>query len=51
MSVESSVVLAGPRPSFRELFTPKLITILSEGYRLGTLRADIVAGLTVAIVM
>ena len=50
MSVESSVVLAEPRPSFRELFTPKLITILSEGYGLGALRADIVAGLTVAIV-
>jgi SulP family sulfate permease len=50
MSVESSVVLAEPRPSFRELFTPKLITILGEGYGLGALRADIVAGLTVAIV-
>src|SRR6478609_275398 len=50
MSVESSVVLAESRPSFRELFTPKLITILGEGYRFGALRADIVAGLTVAIV-
>src|SRR5580698_11185485 len=50
MSIESSTVLAEPRPSFRELFTPKLITILTEGYGLAALRADIVAGLTVAIV-
>lgn len=39
-----------PEPSFAELFTPKLVTILREGYRLGDLRADAVAGLTVAIV-
>ncbi len=50
MSVESSASFVEPRPSFRELFTPKLVTILSEGYGLGALRADIVAGLTVAIV-
>jgi sulfate permease, SulP family len=50
MSAESPSVFAEPRPSFRELFTPKLITILTEGYGLGALRADIVAGLTVAIV-
>src|SRR4051794_41866016 len=37
-------------PTFVELFTPKLITILRESYGLGYLRADIVAGLTVAIV-
>lgn len=37
-------------PSFIELYTPKLITLLREGYRLGDLKADIVAGLTVAIV-
>ena len=45
----SSSVLSG-RPSFRDLFTPKLITILSEGYDFQALRADIMAGLTVAIV-
>src|ERR1700760_1126899 len=50
MSIQTSVVLAESRPSFRDLFTPKLFTILSEGYGLGALRADIVAGLTVAIV-
>ncbi|WP_395664910.1 SulP family inorganic anion transporter [Methylocella sp.] len=31
-------------------FTPKLVTTLREGYRLDDLRADAVAGLTVAIV-
>jgi SulP family sulfate permease len=33
-----------------DLFTPKLITVLREGYRLSDLRADVIAGLTVAIV-
>ena len=37
-------------PSFAELFTPKLVTVLREGYGLPQLRADAVAGLTVAIV-
>ncbi len=37
-------------PSFAELFTPKLVTVLREGYRLPQLRVDAVAGLTVAIV-
>jgi SulP family sulfate permease len=37
-------------PSFAELFTPKLVTILREGYGLSALRADAVSGLTVAIV-
>lgn len=32
------------------LFTPKLVTILREGYTASMLRADILAGLTVAIV-
>ena len=36
--------------TFAELFTPKLITILREGYGWTQLRADTVAGLTVAIV-
>src|SRR5438309_5496301 len=51
MNVETSPTsLTEPRPSFRELFTPKLVTILAEGYGLAALRADIMAGLTVAIV-
>jgi SulP family sulfate permease len=37
-------------PSFAELYTPKLLTVLREGYGLPQLRADAVAGLTVAIV-
>lgn len=37
-------------PTFKELYTPKLLTILKEGYELPDLRADAVAGLTVAVV-
>jgi SulP family sulfate permease len=35
---------------FAELFTPKLVTVLREGYGLAQLRRDAAAGLTVAIV-
>src|SRR5215213_2065051 len=42
--------LATPEPSFLELFTPKLVTVFREGYDLGKLRVDALAGLTVAIV-
>ncbi len=38
------------RPTFAELYTPKLVTVLREGYGLAGLRADVLAGLTVAIV-
>jgi sulfate permease, SulP family len=38
------------QPTLVELFTPKLVTVLRENYRLPDLRADIVSGLTVAIV-
>jgi len=38
------------QPTFAELFTPKLVTILREGYGLKDFRADAIAGLTVAIV-
>jgi SulP family sulfate permease len=38
------------RPTFAELFTPKTITVLREGYSLPAFRADLVSGLTVAIV-
>ena len=37
-------------PSFAELYTPKLVTILREGYGWAQFRADSIAGLTVAIV-
>src|SRR3954453_20322321 len=36
-------------PSFTELFSPKLLTVLREGYGLADLRADAMSGLTVAI--
>ncbi|HMN37722.1 MAG TPA: SulP family inorganic anion transporter [Hyphomicrobium sp.] len=39
-----------PRPTFAELFTPKLVTLLREGYSVADFRADALAGLTVAIV-
>lgn len=38
------------RPGFIALFTPKLLTVLREGYGPAALKADIVAGLTVAII-
>ena len=38
------------KPTFSELFTPKLVTVLREGYGLPQFRADFMAGLTVAIV-
>ena len=37
-------------PSFAELFTPKLVTVLREGYGIAQLKVDATAGLTVAIV-
>jgi SulP family sulfate permease len=39
-----------PEPTFAELFTPKLVTLLREGYGWTDFRADAIAGLTVAIV-
>ena len=46
-----STNVARPRvASFADLFTPKLVTVLREGYGLDSFRADIVSGLTVAIV-
>ena len=44
----ASMPRQGPGPAAS--FTPKLITVLREGYGLGQLRADALAGLTVAIV-
>ncbi len=42
--------LAEQEPTFVELFTPKLVTVLREGYGAREFRADAIAGLTVAIV-
>ena len=38
------------QPTFAELYLPKLVTVWREGYGLADFRADIFAGLTVAIV-
>src|SRR3954468_8036341 len=38
------------RPTFTELYLPKLVTVWREGYGLSDFRADVFAGLTVAIV-
>jgi SulP family sulfate permease len=46
----SSAAFPSPRPSFVELFTPKLISVFREGYDGAKLRADVIAGLTVAVV-
>jgi SulP family sulfate permease len=46
----SATMSSAPRPSFAELFTPKLVTVLREGYEWKHVRADAFAGLTVAIV-
>jgi SulP family sulfate permease len=37
-------------PTFAELYAPKLITVLREGYSFADFRADVISGLTVAIV-
>lgn len=42
--------MAATGATFHELFTPKLVTVLREGYGLARLQADALAGLTVAIV-
>ncbi len=41
---------APSHPTPAELFTPKLVTVLREGYGPAEFRSDLVAGLTVAIV-
>ncbi len=52
MTTMSTVPSGTPpaKPSFAELFTPKIVTVLREGYTLRHLRGDAIAGLTVAIV-
>ena len=39
-----------PQPTFAALFTPKLVSVLREGYGRKEFTADVIAGLTVAIV-
>jgi sulfate permease, SulP family len=50
MSIASERVRHTHQPTFAELYSPKLITVLREGYRLADFRADVISGLTVAIV-
>jgi SulP family sulfate permease len=38
------------QPTFAELYLPKLVTVLREGYGASDFRADVISGLTVAIV-
>src|SRR5262249_60514104 len=50
MTLQTATAAPSLRPSFAELFTPKLVTILKEGYNLAHFRSDAIAGLTVAVV-
>ncbi len=50
MTMAANTVPHRPSPHRRDGFMPKLVTMLTQGYRLTDLRADAVAGITVAIV-
>lgn len=50
MDAATTTTRRRPAPTFAELFTPKLVTLLREGYSAADFRADALAGLTVAIV-
>jgi sulfate permease, SulP family len=50
MSIATERVFRTDQPTFGELYAPKLITVLREGYGATDLRADVMSGLTVAIV-
>ncbi|MFP4538929.1 MAG: SulP family inorganic anion transporter [Dichotomicrobium sp.] len=50
MRATSATTSPDAPPTFAKLFTPKLVTVLREGYSVANFRADAVAGLTVAIV-
>jgi SulP family sulfate permease len=50
MTITGVSAAASRTASFAELFTPKLLTVLREGYGFDSFRADVVSGLTVAIV-
>ncbi|MEZ5811655.1 MAG: SulP family inorganic anion transporter [Rhizobiaceae bacterium] len=50
MNVSMKQPTGTQQPTATELFTPKLVTVLREGYRFADLKADTISGLTVAIV-
>jgi sulfate permease, SulP family len=50
MTIASERARQTHQPTFAELYSPKLLTVLREGYGLADFRADVMSGLTVAIV-
>jgi len=50
MSTAHERVRQTHQPTFAELYVPKLVTVLREGYGLSDFRADVFSGLTVAVV-
>src|SRR5271156_5272280 len=50
MTIASQRARRTHQPTFAELYSPKLITVLREGYGVADFRADLISGLTVAIV-
>ena len=50
MSIAARRARQTHQPTFAELYVPKLVTVLREGYGLADFRADVTSGLTVAIV-
>ena len=50
MDVSALAKPGSAKPTFAELFTPKSVSVLREGYGLDAFRADALSGLTVAIV-
>lgn len=50
MQRAGGVAYTNTKTTFGEMFTPKLVTVLREGYDLSKFQRDLIAGLTVAIV-
>ena len=50
MTIIAQPKQAALSPTFSEMFTPKFVTVLREGYSAANLRSDVIAGLTVAVV-
>jgi len=50
MSIAARRMRQTHQPTFAELYVPKFVTVLREGYGLSDFHADVLSGLTVAIV-
>jgi SulP family sulfate permease len=50
MSIAATRARQTHQPTFAELYVPKFLTVLREGYGFSDFRADVLSGLTVAIV-